>query len=105
MRDVLLTSDEHEAMERLGHRVRLARLRRNLSQDELAVRAGTTRKTVRALEQGRASVSVGLLLKVMAILGYPDRLPGLLESDPLGEDLEAIHGRRRAGGVGGVADF
>ncbi|WP_207462543.1 helix-turn-helix domain-containing protein [Azospirillum sp. SYSU D00513] len=104
-RDVLLTTDEHDALERLGRRVRLARLRRNLTQEDLAERAGTTRKTVRALEQGRETVSVGLLLKVMTILGYPDRLPALLESDPIGEDLEEVHGRKRAGGVSGVADF
>lgn len=92
-------------MERLGRRVRLARLRRNLSQEELAERASTTRKTIRALEMGRETVSVGLLLKVTTILGYPERLPDLLASDPIGEDLEAAHGRKRAGGVSGVADF
>jgi len=80
----------------LGRRIRLARLRRNLSQDDLAYRTGVTRKTYMALEQGKETVNIGLLAKVLTVLGYPDRLPETLNSDPLGEELEEIHGRKRA---------
>lgn len=83
----------------------MARLRRNLSQADLAVRAGVTRKVIVALEAGSPGTSVGVLAKVMGILGYPERLAGMLESDPLGEDLEAVHGRKKAGGRANVADF
>ena len=89
----------------MGERVRLARLRRNLSQAEIAERAGVTRKVIVALEAGAPGTSIGILAKVMGILGYPERLAAMLESDPLGEDLEAVHGRRKAGGRAGVADF
>ncbi|KAA1053881.1 hypothetical protein FH063_002463 [Azospirillum argentinense] len=88
-------------MERLGRRVRLARLRRNLSQDEMSVRTGVTKKTYIALEKGKETVNVGLLVKVMSVLGYVDRLPDMLASDPLGEELEEIHGRKRGGYVEG----
>ncbi|ARJ65025.1 hypothetical protein WV31_04770 [Magnetospirillum sp. ME-1] len=103
MRKVYLTSTEEEAVETLGRRVRAARLRRNLSQEDLAERAGVTRKTIAALEAGEAGVSVGVLAKALYILGYPDRLAGLLETDPIGEDLET--GRKRAGRSEGVAPF
>lgn len=89
----------------LGQRVKLARLRRNLSQAEMAERAGVSRMTWVALEAGRGTTSVALLARALEILGYPERLPALLESDPLGEDLEAVHGRRRGGVSDGLADF
>jgi len=104
-RQVILTSAEAESLSRFGVRMRLARLRRNLSQADLAVRAGVTRKVIVALEAGSPGTSVGVLAKVMGILGYPERLAGMLESDPLGEDLEAVHGRKKAGGRANVADF
>jgi transcriptional regulator with XRE-family HTH domain len=104
-RAVLLTTEERESLERFGQRLRLARLRRNLSQSDMAERAGVTRKTYQALEAGRRTASVGLLVKVLGILGYPDRIAHILESDPVGEDLEEVHGRKRAGRGSDVADF
>jgi transcriptional regulator with XRE-family HTH domain len=98
-RAVLLTSPEADALELLGRRIRLARLRRNLSQDELADRAGVTRKTFGALEQGKETVNIGLLVKVLTVLGYTDRLPEMLAADPLGEEMEELHGRKRASPV------
>lgn len=104
-RQIILTGAEVQSLSHLGERLRLARLRRNLSQADVAERAGVTRKVIVALEAGSPGTSVGALAKVMGILGYPERLAGMLESDPLGEDLEAVHGRRKAGGRADVADF
>ena len=104
-RAVILTTEERESLERLGQRLRLARLRRNLSQADVAERAGVTRKTYQALEAGRGTASVALLVKVLGIFGYPERIAQLLEADPIGEDLEEVHGRKRAGRSSDVADF
>lgn len=104
-RSLPLSGDEQDGLAALGRRLRLARLRRNLSMEEVAARAGTTRKSIRALESGAPSVGLALLARVLSILGYPDRLAALMESDPLGEDLELAYGRQRAGDVRGVADF
>lgn len=95
-RAVLLSSPELDALELLARRIRLARLRRNLSQEEMAERTGVTRKTYIALEQGKETVNVGLLVKVLTVLGYTERLPDMLASDPHGEEMEEIHGRKRA---------
>lgn len=100
-RPVLLSSPEMDAVELLGRRLRHARIRRGLSQDDIAERTGVTRKTVVALEQGRETVNIGLLVKTLSVLGYLDRLPDILASDPIGEDLEDIHGRKRAPRVEG----
>ncbi|MBB3268333.1 DNA-binding XRE family transcriptional regulator [Azospirillum sp. OGB3] len=67
----------------------------------MSVRTGVTKKTYIALEKGKETVNVGLLVKVMSVLGYVDRLPDMLASDPLGEELEEIHGRKRGGYVEG----
>ena len=95
-RAVLLSSPELDALEQLARRIRLARLRRNLSQDAMAERTGVTRKTYAALETGKETVNLGLLVKVMTVLGYTERLAELLSFDPIGEEMEESHGRKRA---------
>lgn len=104
-RTILLTTDEREQLARLGRRLRSARLARDLAQAEVAERAGVTRKTYQALEAGRGTASLGLLVKTLVILGYPEGLAALLTSDPIGDDLEDARGRRRAGRRTDVADF
>ncbi|KAA5611901.1 helix-turn-helix transcriptional regulator [Rhodovastum atsumiense] len=93
------------AMSVFGRRLRAARLRRNWSQAEMAQRSGVTRKTYAALEAGDSGVSVGCLLKALSILGYADRLTGILDSDPIGADLELETGRRRSSRTKDVEDF
>lgn len=104
-RQVILTTQEAEILTSLGQRLRLARLRRNLTQDNIAERAGVSRKTIVTMEAGAPGTSIAVLAKVMSILGYPERVADLLASDPLGEGMEAVSGRKRAKGRGDVADF
>jgi transcriptional regulator with XRE-family HTH domain len=102
---VSLLPQEVEAMATLGRRLRVARLRRNWSQAEMAQRAGVTRKTYAALEAGDSGVSIGCLLKSLSILGYPERLGAVLDADPIGADLELETGRRRSSATVDVEDF
>jgi len=105
-RAVILTPEEEDGLAKLGQRLKLARLRRNLTQVDVAERAGATRKSIVALEAGRASVGIGLLVKVLGVLGYPGRIAELLESDPVGEDVAMVHGRKQARRTpDDVADF
>jgi len=104
-RVIYVDTEEKKTLELLGRRLRLARLRRNLSQEDMAERAGVTRKTYQALEAGKSTSSLTLLTRTLLILGYLDRLSDLLASDPIGEDFEEIYGRKRAGRIVGVADF
>jgi hypothetical protein len=57
------------------------------------------------VENGKPGMSLAALVKVLAVFGYPERIAALLESDPIGEDLEEFHGRKRAGAIRNVADF
>jgi transcriptional regulator with XRE-family HTH domain len=102
---VFLTAGEREAIIKLGGRLRAARLRRNITQATMAERAGITRKTWIDLESGKPTVNLSVLVKAMTILGYLDRIPGLLETDPDGEDIEATLGRKHASAKLGFADF
>ena len=95
----VLATHEVEALTRLGQTIKLARLRRNLSQTDLAERMGVTRPSVMALEAGKPGVAVGILLKAMSVLGYPERIGEIIAADPIGDDMDAAMGRRRAGGV------
>lgn len=85
--------------------MRLARLRRNLSQAELAERMGVHRPTVINLEKGRPGVTIAIVVKALSVFGYAERIGELLAVDPTGEGMELASGRKRAGSRAGVADF
>src|SRR3954471_18296779 len=99
---MLLGTEERAHLERLGRTIRLARLRRNLSQEELAERMGVSRSSVVMLERGAPGVGIGILLKALTLFGYTDRLGEILANDPLGEEMELVTGRKRAGAKDGV---
>ncbi|QKK33331.1 helix-turn-helix transcriptional regulator (plasmid) [Rhizobium indicum] len=74
------------ALERLGHDVRGARLRRGIAVADLAVRAGTSPSTVARLEKGDPGVGIGTLADILVVLGLVDRLADLIDirKDDLG---------------------
>jgi transcriptional regulator with XRE-family HTH domain len=83
-----------EAAERtaeLGYRIRLARTRRGMSIPELASKVGVHRKTLQALELGRASVALGIYVTVLWALGLDHTLDAVAhpDADIHGKTLEA----------------
>lgn len=103
----IISTEELESLQTLGRRIRLCRLRRNLSQSELAARMGVGRMAVVSLEKGRPGVSLLTLLKALTVFdySYTARLGDLLAADPVGEGIEIVTGRQRATHVPGFADF
>lgn len=93
-----LTLSEEEGLRDLGYAIQNARLRRNISQDELAYRTGVSRSTIARLEKGDRGIAVAVLHKVLSAFGYQAALPGLLDADPIGDDQMRVHGRKKAGG-------
>lgn len=78
----------------LGERLRLARLRRRMSLAELAARVGVTRQTLSRLERGDLSTGVGVLVRVLGVLGLEEDLDALARDDELGQRMQDVRLRR-----------
>ena len=72
----------------LGENIRLARRRRRLSTTMLAERAGMTRMTLRAIERGEPTVSLGAYANVLFSLGLEKDLSTVAQDDELGRKLQ-----------------
>lgn len=78
-----------EALVRLGSRIRLARLRRKLRQEDLAAKIGRTRATVIAIERGSSKTEIGAYVSALWALGLLQELE--LVADPgLDRDGQAL---------------
>lgn len=91
---------DREVLRGLGFRLRRARLRRNLSQEQLADRAGLNRTTISEYERG-ASTSTLTLVQVLRALEMLDELEAFLpEPGPSPLDLARRQGRQRQRATG-----
>lgn len=77
-------------MARLGEALKRARIRRRLTQEQLAERAGITSRTLRRLEDGDPGFALGSFLEVLAVLeaDWPDLFIDPVEADVPGRTLE-----------------
>ena len=71
----------------LGERLRLARLRRRLTEGDMAARVGVSRPTIRRLEAGSLAVSYGVLARVLEVLSFGEQLDQLARDDDLGDQI------------------
>ena len=62
--------------------------------NELAERAGTTRPTLARLERGDLSGSVGLLARILGVLGLEADIDSIASDDKLGQRVQDVHLRR-----------
>lgn len=87
-----------ERLERLGDRIRTARLRRSWAVALLASKAGINRNTLTAIEQGRPGTSVVALASVLWALGLDGALESIADTDEdaHGKALEAARRPQRA---------
>jgi hypothetical protein len=75
-------------LELLGENIKLARLRRKLTTEQVAERAGMGRKTLYNIELGSPSVSMGNYLQVLVVLGLQNDIAQVASNDPLGRKLQ-----------------
>ena len=75
-------------LEEVGENIKLARLRRKFSAQQVSERAGITRTTLRSIEKGSPTVSMAGYIQVMFVLGLENDLLNLAKNDELGRKLQ-----------------
>ena len=87
-----------EILLKMGEQIKIARLRRQLSSELVAERAGISRATLCNIEKGSPSVAIGSYAAVLHALGGMDTdLLLIAKDDELGhkmQDLELLTRRR-----------
>lgn len=78
-------------LEELGQRLRIARVRRRLSSEDLAQACGIGRRTLYRMENGDPGIALGSFLSVLWKLALLDTLGGVAnpDTDDHGKILEA----------------
>ena len=72
----------------MGENIKLARLRRKLSTEQVAERANISRPTLLAIEKGSPTVSIGSYLLVLNVLGLEKDFLVVAKDDELGRKLQ-----------------
>lgn len=75
----------------LGENLKLARLRRKLTGEQVAERAGIGRSTLIKIEKGSASVAIGHYVNVIRVLGLEKDLLEVAKDDELGRKLQDLN--------------
>lgn len=81
---------EQRLLSELGERLRLARLRRKLSNAVVAQRAGISRSTLYKVEAGDPGATLGSYVRVLAVLGLENDLQALAADDKVGRKLQDL---------------
>jgi transcriptional regulator with XRE-family HTH domain len=81
---------ERRLLAEMGERLRLARLRRKLSNAAVAQRAGISRSTLYKVEAGDPGTTLGSYIRVLAALGLENDLQGLAADDKVGRKLQDL---------------
>ena len=87
-----------QKMKVVGEQIKLARLRRNLSMEQVAERATCSPLTVSRIEKGVPTVAIGIYLRVLYALQLDDDIVLLAQKDEMGHALQdlALKHRERA---------
>lgn len=85
---IVLLPKLKRSLETLGENIKLARLRRKYSTEQVAERANIGRKTVWLIEKGMPTVSMGAYLQVLFVLGLDEDITEVASKDPLGRKLQ-----------------
>lgn len=84
--------ETEEILRILGEQIKLARLRRNLTAELVAERAGISRATLWKIESGNPACAMGSYAAVLHALNYMDRdLLLVAKDDEMGRKLQDLN--------------
>jgi transcriptional regulator with XRE-family HTH domain len=85
---VIVLPKTRKILSEMGENVKLARLRRKLSAQQVAERSNIGRTTLFRIEKGSPNVSIGSYLLVLQVLGLENDFLLLAKDDLLGRKLQ-----------------
>ncbi|MCF8237626.1 MAG: helix-turn-helix domain-containing protein [Saprospiraceae bacterium] len=95
---IVILPKTKNVLSEMGEQIKLARLRRQLSSEQVAERANISRPTLTSIEKGAPTVSIGSYIVVLQVLGLEKDFLLLAKDDELGRKLQdaRIHTGERA---------
>lgn len=84
----MLSPKTNKILAGLGQNIKLARLRRKLSAEQVSERANISRPTLLAIEKGSPTVSIGSYIQVLFVLGLAEDFLKVANDDELGRRLQ-----------------
>lgn len=72
----------------LGENIKLARLRRNITMEDLSIQSNVSIPTIRNIESGNPNTSIGSYLKVLSILGLEKDIAKVAYADQQGRQIQ-----------------
>ena len=87
-KSIILLPTASKILTQLGEDIKLARLRRKLSTEQVSERAGISRSTLWQIEKGTPSVAMGAYLQVLFVMGLEKNFLNIANDDTLGRKLQ-----------------
>jgi len=87
-RNTILLPRAQKPISVLGENIKLARLRRRFSAEQVAERANISRPTLVSIEKGNPKVTIGAYVKVLSVLGLENDIMEVANDDKLGRRLQ-----------------
>jgi len=85
---ILLLPRAKKILTTVGENIKLSRLRRKLSSEQVSERANISRPTLLSIEKGSAGVGIGSYLQVLIVMGLEKDFLLLAKDDVLGRKLQ-----------------
>ena len=90
-KSIVLLPETEKILEQMGLQIKYARLRRKLTSELVAERAGISRATLVSIEKGSPSVAMGCYAAVLHALNYMDKdLLLVAKDDEFGRKLQDL---------------
>jgi transcriptional regulator with XRE-family HTH domain len=83
IRNTVLLPKQAKIMDILSENIKLASLRGKLTAEQVAERAGISRRTLGSVEKGLPGVAMGIFVRVLFVLGLSDDITKVAVDDKL----------------------